>query len=213
MGTAFNEEATPSQSGTYRLLTPNASMATTSGWMLPTCTRESSQGVMALVKPRSRDMDQLFRGRSLVVVLDGVQDPGNAGSIIRAAEAFGATGVILVKGSVSPYNTKTLRAAAGSLFRMPFVPALDESLTLAAITQRRLDVYAAMPRAEKLAGDVDLRRRCALIIGSEGRGVSAALSSAALDIRIPTQGVESLNASVAAGILLYEAFRQRQLPE
>jgi TrmH family RNA methyltransferase len=174
---------------------------------------ENSQGVMALVKPRVWDIDQLFRGQSLIVVLDGVQDPGNAGAIVRAAEAFGATGVILVRGTVSPHNPKTLRASAGSLFRMPFVSSLEEGLALAAITQRRLDLYAAMPRAERLAGDVNLRRRCALVIGSEGKGVSAKFASAALDIRIPTRGVESLNASMAAGILLYEAFRQRQLPD
>jgi TrmH family RNA methyltransferase len=174
---------------------------------------ETSQGVMALVRPPEWQLDQLFRGKSLVVVLDGVQDPGNAGAIMRAAEAFGATGAIFVKGSVSPYNPKTIRASAGSLFRLPFAAGLDESLTMAVVTQRRLDVYAAMPRAEIVAGDADLRRRCAIIIGSEGRGVGQRFASVAQPIRIPTRGVESLNAAMAAGILLYEAWRQRQLPE
>jgi len=151
----------------------------------------------------------LFRGQSLVVVLDGIQDPGNAGSIVRSAEAFGATGVLFLRGSVNPYHPKTLRAAAGSLFRMPVVYGLDEDLARAALEQRRLDIYAAAPRGAKHLKDVDLTRRCAIVIGSEGRGVSEKLRAAALDLRIPTAGVESLNASVAAGVLLYEARRQR----
>jgi TrmH family RNA methyltransferase len=174
---------------------------------------ETSQGVMALVRPAVWELDALFRGRSLVVVLDGIQDPGNAGAIIRAAEAFGATGAMFIKGTVSPYNPKTLRASAGSLFRMPTAAALDDKIALAALAQRRLDIYAAMPRALLTASEVNFRRRCAIVFGSEGRGVSESLASAALDVRIPTRKVESLNVSVAAGILLYEAWRQRQLPD
>src|SRR5579862_8152552 len=74
---------------------------------------ETSQGVIALVRPPEWSIDQLFRGQSMVVVLDGLQDPGNAGTIARAAEAFGATGLIFLKGTVSPWNPKTLRASAG----------------------------------------------------------------------------------------------------
>ncbi len=86
---------------------------------------ETSQGVMALVKPPEWKLEQLFRGRPLVVVLDGLQDPGNAGAIVRAAEAFGATGALFLKGAASPYNPKTLRASAGSLFRVPFLAGVD----------------------------------------------------------------------------------------
>jgi len=75
---------------------------------------ESSQGVIALVAPPAWILEQLFRGRSLVMALDGVQDPGNAGAIVRAADAFGATGVMFMKGAVSPFNPKALRASAGS---------------------------------------------------------------------------------------------------
>ena len=172
---------------------------------------ETSQGVIALVQPPEWKIDQLFRGQSMVVVLDGLQDPGNAGTIVRAAEAFGATGMVFVKGAVSAWHPKTLRASAGSLFRVPLVAGLDAPLTRAALQQHRLDVYAAMPftGAQKLAEDADLSRRCALIIGSEGRGVSNELHSMAEDLAIPTSGVESLNAAVAASVLLYEARRQR----
>ncbi len=170
---------------------------------------ESSQGVMALVRPPKWELDGLLRGVPLVMILDGVQDPGNAGSIVRAAEAFGASGVMFIKGSVNPYNPKAIRASAGSIFRVPMVSAIDPTLALAALSQKKIDLYAAMPRANITVGEADLKRQCAFIIGSEGRGVSSGLQGAALDIRIPTSEVESLNASVAAGILLYEAWRQR----
>jgi hypothetical protein len=80
-----------------------------------------------------------------VVVLDGLQDPGNAGTIARAAEAFGATGIMFLKGTVSPFNPKALRAAAGSLFRVPFAYGLDSALARAALQQNKLDVYAGVP--------------------------------------------------------------------
>ena len=172
---------------------------------------ETSQGVIALVEPPVWTVEQLFRGRSLVIVLDGLQDPGNAGAIARAAEAFGATGLLFVKGTVSPVHPKTLRASAGSLFRIPYVAGLEAPLVRAALQQRRVDVYAAMPftGTQQLAGDVDFGRRCAIVIGSEGRGVSQELHAIAKDVAIPTVGVESLNAAVAASVLLYEARRQR----
>lgn len=176
---------------------------------------ESSQGVIALVRPPSWMLEQLLRGRSLVVVLDGVQDPGNAGAIVRAAEAFGATGTIFLKGSVSPFNPKTLRASAGSLFRVPFVHSLDTELARAALRQNRLDLYAGVPftgrNHVKSLVDVDLTRKCAVIIGSEGRGVSEDLHAGAIDLAIPTVAVESLNAAMAASVILYEARRQRSL--
>lgn len=172
---------------------------------------EASQGVLALVRPPQWSLEQLFRGRPLVVVLDGVQDPGNAGAILRAAEAFGSSGVLFLKGTVSPYNPKAVRASAGSLFRAPLVTGLDAALARAALEQHRLDIYAAMPAGNKALPEVDLTRKCAFIIGSEGRGMTEKLRSAAVDLRIPISGVESLNAAMAAGILLYEARRQRAL--
>ena len=174
---------------------------------------QTSQGVVALVRPPEWRLDQLFRGRALVVVLDGMQDPGNAGAILRAAEAFGATGAIFLKGSVSPYNPKTLRASAGSLFRVPFLNGRDAAAVLAAFKQRGVRLYAAVParegKAARSPAEVDFTGNCALIIGNEARGVGPELRAAAQEISIPTAGVESLNAAMAAGILLYEAQRQR----
>jgi RNA methyltransferase, TrmH family len=170
---------------------------------------ETPQGVIALVRPPSWTLDQALRGQALTVVLDGLQEPGNAGAILRAAEAFGASGAVFLKGAVNPYNSKAMRASAGSIFRLPCVQGLDEAVLHAALEQKGITLYAALPASGAAPASCDLKRKTAFVIGSEGRGVSSALSSKAVAIRIPTVGVESLNAAVAAGILLYEARRQR----
>jgi TrmH family RNA methyltransferase len=176
---------------------------------------ETAQGVMALVKPPAWELPQLLRGCPLVVVLDGLQDPGNAGAVLRAAEAFGATGALFLKGTVSPYNPKAVRASAGSVFRVPLLYGMDPGLARAALQQHKVDLYAGVPaRAAGPArpiADADFNRPCGLIIGSEAHGVGEELRGAALDVTIPTIAVESLNAAVAAGILLYEARRQRTM--
>src|SRR5580700_6266209 len=170
---------------------------------------EASQGVLALVRPPRWTVEQLFRGECLAVILDGLQDPGNAGAILRAAEAFGATGVACLKGAVSPYNPKCLRASAGSIFRVPVAASLDQQLFLAAVEQRKIALFALMPRGTTDVGEVELANKCAIIVGSAGRGVSERLRDKATAIRIPTVGVESLNAALAAGIVLFVARKQR----
>jgi TrmH family RNA methyltransferase len=160
---------------------------------------ESPQGVLALVRMPEWTEKDLVRGTPLVVVLDGVQDPGNAGTILRTAEAFGATGAVFLKGTVSPSNPKCLRASAGSAFRVPIVMEIPPALTL----------YAADPRAKLSVAEARLATPCAIVIGAEGSGVRPELAARATALKIPTTNVESLNAAVAAGILLYEAHRQR----
>jgi RNA methyltransferase, TrmH family len=177
---------------------------------------ETPQGVLALVRPPACTIEQMMLNQivadraqldpALIVVLDGVQDPGNAGAILRAAEAFGATGAVFLKGTVNPYNPKCLRGSAGSVFRLPLVAAVEPEEFW---ERAPACLYAAMPRAPKLVSQVDLAAPCAIVIGSEARGVSAQTAARATGVRIPTSGVESLNAAVAAGILLYEARRQR----
>jgi len=169
---------------------------------------ETPQGVLALVRPLAWTLEQVSGGDALVVVLDGVQDPGNAGAILRAAEAFGATGAIFLKGAVNPYNPKCLRGSAGSAFRVPLVAGVELQVFLERVS---LTLYAAMPRARTLLSEAGLAAPCAIIIGSEAHGVNPEIAARAEGVRIPTAGVESLNAAVAAGILLYEARRQRSL--
>jgi TrmH family RNA methyltransferase len=145
-----------------------------------------------------------------VLALDGIQEPGNAGAIVRTAEAFGGSGILFLKGAVSPYNPKAIRSSAGSLFRMPLVAGIEEDIAVAAMAQRKIQLFAAMPHAEHTLLDADLRHPCAFVIGSEGRGVSRRMQAAAQPVRISTTRVESLNAGVAAAILVYEAWRQRR---
>jgi TrmH family RNA methyltransferase len=117
--------------------------------------------------------------------------------------------VVFLKGAVSPYNPKCLRASAGSIFRVPLVQALEERLLLAAVEQRKLDMFALMPKGAVEVGECNFTEKCAIIVGSEGRGISDRLRAKARDVRIPTVGVESLNAALAAGIALYAARKQR----
>ncbi len=169
----------------------------------------ASQGVVALVEPPRWRVEDLLAGPTLAIVVDGVQDPGNLGTILRSAEAFGASGLLLLKGTVNAFNPKTIRASAGSIFRVPFVAGLESAEVIAELAARSLDVYAAVPGSSASLAAADLTRPCAMVIGSEGQGVSAAMRGAARDLTIPTEGVESLNAAVSAAILLYEARRQR----
>jgi TrmH family RNA methyltransferase len=173
---------------------------------------ETTQGVIALVEPARWCAEDLFRDRTLVVVLDGIQDPGNAGAIVRAAEAFGATGAIFLRGTAGAAHPKTLRAAAGSSFRLPFLEGLNAAQALAGLAERGVRLYAAVPQAGLDMERADFRQACAIVFGSEGRGVSDELARTAQGVRIPTEGVESLNVAVAAGIILYEAHRQRRRP-
>ena len=168
-------------------------------------TTEATQGVITLVRPRTFVLKDLLGGTT--VLLDGIQDPGNAGAIVRAAEAFGGAGVVFLKNTVSPFNPKCLRAAAGSLFRLPFVNHPSGEDVMRAL--EGVALYAAMPGARVSIGDVNWGAGpSAIVIGSEGRGVSEEWSARATGVRIPTVGVESLNAAVAAAVILYEARRR-----
>jgi TrmH family RNA methyltransferase len=159
-------------------------------------TTENSQGIIALVRPPGDPVTN----PDLIVVLDAIQDPGNAGAIVRAGEAFGVSEAVFLKGSVSPWNPKCIRASAGSLFRIP-------------VTSRSPDLplVAAVAHGGQPLSQTDLSHPFALVIGSEAGGVRPELADRAIAVTIPTTGVESLNAAVAAGILLYEAQRQRKL--
>ncbi len=170
---------------------------------------ESTQGVISLVRPPAWRLQDVFRRSPLVVALDGLQDPGNAGAIVRSAEAFGATGVIFLAGTASPFNPKTLRASAGSLFRVPFVVGIDSKIVKVSFRQRKIKRVAATPRAKQRLDRYDWNGPTALMIGSEAHGVSEAFLQGVQRIRIPTTGVESLNAAAAAAVILYEAARQR----
>ena len=176
---------------------------------------ESPQGIAAIVEtPHFSLAESLSGPRPLVLVTAALQDPGNLGTLIRSAEAFGAGGVIALPGTVSVWNSKTLRASAGSAFRVPVV-AEKSAAAFAALAERKITVFAAVPASSDTdaipCSRADLTGPAAFLIGNEGSGLSAELLDRADQrIAIPTPGpVESLNAAVAASILLYEAARQR----
>jgi RNA methyltransferase, TrmH family len=175
---------------------------------------ETPQSIAALIEPPQWNWEQLLSSRRnsapLVIVLAGLQDPGNLGTILRSAEAFGATGVVSLPGTVSAWNTKAVRASAGSVFRVPFLTS-EIVECIPRLHGAGLAIFAALSQGAQQAHSADLARPVALIIGNEGNGVPGALAARAdSTITIPFPGpVESLNAAVAASVLLYEASRQR----
>ncbi len=166
---------------------------------------ETSQGLVALVERPKIEEDAFFARQRLLVVLDRIQDPGNAGTILRAAEAFGATGALFLGGSVSGDSPKLLRASAGSRFRVPVLEALAAGQFAGKAREIGMHLYAGSPGAGAVLSAVRWRFPAALIVGNEGAGVQPELLRRAEPFRIPTQGVESLNAGISAAIALYAA--------
>ncbi len=172
---------------------------------------ESPQGVAALVRYKDFTLEDALAARDpLVVVAAGVQDPGNMGTIIRSAEAFGASGVLLGDKTVGRFNPKVVRASAGSIFRIPVVPVPTKSL-LAQLHEHGLRLVATSSHKGRPLPEAGLTGPIALFIGSEGTGLPREVASAIDEtVAIPhSPRVESLNAGVAASIVLYEVARQR----
>jgi RNA methyltransferase, TrmH family len=182
------------------------------------------QGVAALFGQRPWGMEDVLRGPGamrerapLVAVLTEVQDPGNVGTTVRSAEAFGATGVVATRGSADPWSPKALRASAGSALRLPVLRAMAIPIVIAQLKVAGVKLYAAAsaPAAEGLGNsrEADLSGPVAIFIGNEGGGLPPEVTRSIDNrISIPTSGrVESLNAGIAASILLYEAARQRRV--
>jgi TrmH family RNA methyltransferase len=176
---------------------------------------EQPQGIAALVHAPTFSADALFPAATplvppLILVLAGLQDPGNVGTLIRSAEAFGATGILLLPGTASPWNSKALRASAGSAFRVPIL-SLSEAEALTLLRDQAVPALAAVAHGGVPVAEARLAEPAALLIGNEGAGLSPALLAAAhRRITIPTPGpVESLNAAIAGSLLLYTAATQR----
>jgi TrmH family RNA methyltransferase len=173
---------------------------------------EASEGILAVAKRRRFSEDALFFGSPLIVVLCEIQNPGNVGGILRTAEAAGATGAILTRGTADPFSPKTLRGSMGSAFRLPhlFVRSADEALAL--LDARGVAPVATEARSLTAHFAFDWRKPVALFLGNEGRGLpQEVLDRAKARLAIPLAGkVESLNVAAAAAVLLFEAARQRR---
>lgn len=188
---------------------------------------DAPQGIAALFRQPEWSLEDVLRGpgtmresAALVIVLAEVQDPGNVGTALRSAEAFGATGAIATRGTADPWSPKALRASAGSILRLPVLRGIAIPILLAQLRVAGVKIYAARSAPDaadpgRAAGGIslqaDLREAAAIFVGSEGSGVPGqVLHTADAIISIPTSAaVDSLNAGVAASIVLYEGARQR----
>ena len=171
------------------------------------------QGIMSVLKCPHYELEDLLENETpLLVVLEDLQDPGNLGTILRAAEGAGVNGVIMSRDTVDIFNPKVIRATMGSIYRMPFYQADDLKNTIQVLKCRGIWVYAAHLQDSVCYDEADYQKGTAFLIGNEGNGLKKETADAATQyIKIPMAGqVESLNAAMATSILMYEAARQRR---
>ncbi len=169
------------------------------------------QGVLCVCKQKSVTLDFIENENAFMVIGECMRDPGNLGTLIRTADAANCIGVILSKGSVDVYNPKVLRATAGSIFHLPIITDVNLFELIPKLKQLKINIVAAHLKGSKLPYELNLKKSCAILIGNEGSGLTDEISNQATElVKIPMPGQsESLNASVATGILLYEVVRQR----
>lgn len=178
---------------------------------------DTPQGIFLAAEQKTENLEGLAKRRKqgqepLYAVLDGVQDPGNAGTIIRTADAVGADGVIFTKGSVDVFGDKTVRATMGSLFHLPIVTNVMAAELVDFAQKQGCQLLAtALDETARPHFAVDFRRPSAIVFGNEGNGVSPELLKEAKKVYIPMYGkAESLNVGISAAVVLYEAVRQRR---
>lgn len=176
---------------------------------------KTPQGILAVVKRMEyglKDITGRQQGDPLVIVLDQLQDPGNLGTIFRTAEAAGATGILLSRDCVDIYNPKVIRSTMGAVFRLPFLYVDDLPGAIGELKAEGIRVFAAHLEGKNAYDREDYSRGTAFLIGNEGNGLRDEVAECAdCRVRIPMQGrAESLNAAVAAAVLMFEAGRQRR---
>lgn len=174
---------------------------------------KTPQGILCVVKQKEYDVEELLEiEKPHFMVLDNLQDPGNLGTIVRTAEGAGVNAVFLSKESVDIYNPKTIRSTMGSIYRMPVVYVEDLISLLEVFKKKGIKSYAAHLAGKNSYDKEDYKGGTAILIGNEGNGLRDEVSKAAdIWVQIPMQGkVESLNAAIAASILMFEVYRQRR---
>ena len=169
------------------------------------------QGILCVVRQPSYTMEDIINhpGHRLLMILEDIQDPGNLGTIFRTAEGAGASGIIMTKGCADLFNPKVVRSTMGSIYRVPFFVTDDIEQTINLVKNAQIEVFAAHLKGEHFYDEIEYKD-AAFLIGNEGRGLKDSTASLAdTYIKIPMSGeLESLNASMAAGILMYEHNRQ-----
>ncbi|MCM1543627.1 MAG: RNA methyltransferase [Blautia sp.] len=174
---------------------------------------QTPQGILCVVRRPEYSMEQLLRAEMpLLMALEDIQDPGNLGTIVRTGEAAGITGVIMSAGTVDIFNPKTIRATMGSVFRVPFLYVDSLPQTIGILRQRGIHTYAAHLEGKAYYDELSFREPTAFLVGNEANGLNDDTAACAEQyLRIPMEGkTESLNAAIAASLLLYEAYRQRR---
>lgn len=173
------------------------------------------QGILCVVEQMNYTLENVLSNGEVphLMVLDNLQDPGNLGTIVRTAEGAGVTGIVMSKETVDIYNPKVIRSTMGSIYRMPFYYAEDLLEAIAEMKKRNISTYAAHLDGKNSYDEENYKKPCAFFIGNEGNGLRDEIADAAdIYIRIPMCGqVESLNAAIAACVLMFEAARQRRV--
>lgn len=175
---------------------------------------KTPQGILCVVRQMDYHVNEVASGDNpLLLVLDNLQDPGNLGTIVRTAEGVGVTGILMSKDCVDIYNPKTIRSTMGSIYRMPFSYEEDLLKVIDDLKKKGIHTYAAHLEGARAYDEEDYRKGSAFFIGNEGNGLRDEIARSAQQyIKIPMCGqVESLNAAIAASVLMFEAARQRRM--
>lgn len=174
---------------------------------------KTPQGILCVVRQSEYSQEEMLEAEApLLVLLEDIQDPGNLGTMFRAGEGAGVTGIVMSGGTADIYNPKTIRSTMGSVYRMPFLYVEDLTETIGKLQEKGITVYAAHLQGAKIYDECGYRGKTAFLIGNEANGLRDKTAACAdVSVKIPMEGkVESLNAAVAASVLLFEAARQRR---
>lgn len=173
---------------------------------------KTPQGILAVCKQKDFVFEEILSIKNgFYLILEDIQDPGNLGSIIRTGDALGVDGIFLTKGSVDLYNPKVIRSTMGSIFHLPILTDINIDMLLKELKNSNISIISAHLKGEKYPYQCDLRSNIALLIGNEANGIkNSTAQKTDILVKIPMSGkAESLNAAMAAGILMYEVTRQR----
>lgn len=173
---------------------------------------DNPQGILAIANIQEKNIEEVHQiERPFLIYLDEIQDPGNMGTIIRTADAFKADGIIMTEGCVDPYNPKVVRATMGSIFRVPIYIGLSGINDLQILKDKGISIYSTSLEGSNPIYEVDYNKGFIFVIGNESNGVSKEIQDLSTElIKIPMPGkAESLNAGVAASIIMYEVMKQR----
>ena len=172
------------------------------------------QGILGIVQMPEYSLEEILSDeRNGFLLLDDLRDPGNLGTILRTSEGAGMSGVILSKESVDLFNPKVVRSTMGAIFRVPFIYVDDLAETIEHMKEKGIVVYGTMMEGSRCYDQVDYRNPVGIVVGNEANGISQRVGKALSGrIRIPMEGqLESLNAAVAAAVVMYEVARQRRI--